>query len=537
MYQDDDYFRNDGDVLDFLNDVSNYLVLRPLGGGDIDILSQNTPGELASLLNYSQIRMRFLAPIANKENLTCLDVVHRDMRIYCPIWTARMLDNRIYDKKSNVFWPNDEDGLFAMMQHVALNKKIVKKSSLDYMFDLSVRLGYKNISNTDLENKSNLIYHLTKFLKRNGYTLPIPSDPKMRINFDGYKAINKVISKKLGSLYSPELPFQTNFNILQERVRRLSSFNLRGAILSVGLEHIIKTSLNSVTPIRAVRNVNNMLSGLLLETYILPFSLKVEDIHKKFLLKIYVSDYHPIVSGLEQAFLSCLNITEMNLVTPLAVARDNRVIFVVEDFLDHCFPISAWTQSSRFKSSRDFYISSLTSALPGIECSLVRNRLRHRDIHFGNIIMDELGGCFLIDFKHAGIRDDPVCSQWTLTAGKSSPSTDSLAVDQLLKRLELPDNELHTLVNPELHTFLGEKLSQATGKSDIGFTGKKVTIPQDICRQSLMDAIRLNLVRPEGLGKLNELEKLFLQFEADFHDDLEKIRARTFTIGKAWANG
>ena len=60
-----------------------------------------------------------------------------------------------------------------------MHKRVIPDIGRTKMNELISQLGFSKLKNIDFNNKNDAVYHLTKFMLRNNYSVPKPLDDKM----------------------------------------------------------------------------------------------------------------------------------------------------------------------------------------------------------------------------------------------------------------------------------------------------------------------------------------------------------------------
>ena len=441
-------FENDFSVFSYLSDVDEYLVLRDYSPGDIDVLTRLTPVQYSRLLNGTHRRLRFIE-FEGRPDLSPIDVVNVHHGIFCPIWCENMLRSRQYDGETKRYRPDPENLLFSLMYHYVMHKRAIPDIGRKKMNELIAQLGFSKLENLNFDNKNEAVYHLSKFMLRNNYSVPKPIDNKMY--FD-----QAVAAHLRQQLHFDELRYEpsskVNTGTVQFHTHKTPQFeklDLFEYAVNVAQKHC-KTNSEIVA-----FNKTNSVTGseALISCGFFPINKTIDGQPHKLLLKIFHSKFDQILRELDYSFgLSSAHKADI-LNTPIKYQRSGNFLVSIETLLVG-MPIDAFIFHNKGKIS-DEEIELIGEHL---RLKLSDMGLSHGDIHSKNILLTESSGIVLIDFKNASqiSKRKPTA----MSVFKSASDDDAAAISALVEYLKEVNNggEIKGMLNHKLYKFITDQI-------------------------------------------------------------------------------
>ncbi|MBM3349922.1 MAG: hypothetical protein FJY58_09555, partial [Betaproteobacteria bacterium] len=360
-------FHTADDILNFLNDVDDYLVLRDYSGGDIDILTRRPASELAHLLKATHSRMR-LIEFPREKLLPKIDIVHPHHGIFCPIWCERMLETRVFDSSTNRFRPNNENLTFSLIYHYLLYKESIPQHSQLILRKCIETAGYHELSTLDFANHNQWIYVLSKYLKKNGYSVPQSIDLSLSRNENTRSAIIKLSQLDRVACIpdsNPEYTVQETNNI-----DKWAHFDL----IKIA-KLLLKKSIHDQQSLQGVEKGHELLVSPLLERINVPFATKINGERENYLLKIFYSNYAHVIESIESSLRAASRLTDAQLCTPKKIERFNNLILTIEKYIE------GKVLAKFFTADYAHALTEIENKLDALTSILVRNAIMHGDIH------------------------------------------------------------------------------------------------------------------------------------------------------------
>ena len=169
-------------VKNILNKFTNYAVLRNPESfykknlhADVDILccSREQIIRLLGAKSATNSRSRVLFEIPNLEATVYLDLRQIDDNYYPTKWQIQMLDNKIFNKKLNIYQISNIDQYYSLVYHA-----IIHKDNIAPDYTEKINIIYKQLTKDRLDEK-NFVYHvdmLRRFLISNKIIISASAD-------------------------------------------------------------------------------------------------------------------------------------------------------------------------------------------------------------------------------------------------------------------------------------------------------------------------------------------------------------------------
>lgn len=494
------------EVFSFLNDVDDYLILRDYSKGDIDVLTRKTPKQFSKLLDAKHERFRFLT-FGPKSLVSPIDVVNVHHNIFCPIWCENMLKNKVFDTEKKVFRPNKEDLLFSLMYHYTLHKRNFPLEAQLLIIDIIKELGYTQLLGIDFSNKKDSVYYLTKFLKKNNYSVPEPLDRKMYFDRDIVNYIRNKLDK-VDLLYDPEI----EKNILKE----IKNVNLIDLASNMATQYL-KSNKKCI----AFSRFNNILtSHSFLDYGFFQVAVKIDDVNLDFVLKVFHSNYKEILDTLSESLLKSVKVKSEFLNVPLKVEIKGDLIFCIEPFV-----LGKRIDLFVYKNKESLSSEDIDNWLNNILSSLKNLGLTHSDIHEKNIIISADNNANLIDFKFLRLIKEKQLNP--ITCFKSTSNDDEKAILSLSSYLKgiLKGKERRDLFNPKINDFIKDQfnLEFKNLNYDINSGKRKIDNFENFLLAKL-NSSKKPFSQIKSITDCNKEEAYLLNFSQKFSKELEGIR-------------